>query len=156
MMETMGDGSGKGVASYRAVLTRLALVAAALVVVGLLVASRHGYDECQTARRDVLATANGSLPASQQAAAIQGVRAHCRGTDQLVNVAGLLFTQKKTEAAMKVAQEAVDEEPENALAWRALAATAARIDPATARRAARRQLQLSPLDPPPVDPDGGP
>ena len=32
----------------------------------------------------------------------------------------------------------------------------AQIDPATARRAARRQLELSPLDPPPVDPDGGP
>ena len=156
MTETMGDASGKGVASYRPVFTRLALVVAALVVVGLFVASRQGYDSCQSARRDVLATANGALPVSEQDAAIQGVRDHCRGADQLINVAGLLFTQKQGEAAMKVAQEAVDEEPENALAWRALAATSAQIDPAIARRAARRQLELSPLDPPPVDPDGGP
>jgi hypothetical protein len=156
MMETMGDGSGKGVASYRAVLTRLLLAAAAIVMVVLFVASRHGYDACQSARRDVLATANGSLPADQQGAAIQGVREHCRGADQLISVAGLLYQQKKTQAAMRVAQEAVDEEPENALAWRALSATSAQIDPATARRAARRQLELSPLDPPPVDPDGGP
>ena len=123
---------------------------------GLFVVSRQGYDACQSARRDVLATANGSLPASQQDAAVQRVREHCRGADQLINVAGLLFTAQETKAAMKVAQEAVDEEPENALAWRALAATAAQIDPATARRAARRQLELSPLDPPPVDPDAGP
>jgi len=125
-------------------------------VAGLFVASRQGYDECQSARRDVLATANGSLPASQQDRAIERIREHCRGADQLINVAGLLFTAKQTEAAMKVAQEAVDEEPDNALAWRALAATSAQIDPATARRAARRQLELSPLDPPPVDPGAGP
>jgi hypothetical protein len=156
MMETVGDASGKGVASYRAVLTRLLLVVAALAVVGLFVASRDGYDACQSARRDVLAAANGTLPASAQGPAIQRVREHCRGADQLINVAGLLYQQKRTQAAMQVAREAVDEEPENALAWRALAATSAQIDPATARRAARRQLELSPLDPPPVDPDGGP
>ena len=132
------------------------MVVAAIVVVALFVSSRSGYDACQSSRRDVLATANGTLPASQQDAAIQGVREHCRGADQLINVAGLLYTQKKAQAAMKVAQEAVDEEPENALAWRALAATSAQLDPAIARQAARRQLELSPLDPPPVDPDGGP
>lgn len=156
MMETMGDGSGKGVASYRSVFTRLALVVVALVVVGSFVASRHGYDACQSSRREVLASASGALPASAQTKAIQGVREHCRGADQLVNVAGVLYGQKRTAAAMRVAREAVAEEPENALAWRALAATAAQLDPATARRAARRQLELSPLDPPPVDPDGGP
>jgi len=138
------------------VLPRLLLAAVAVAVVALLAVSRHGYDECQSARREVLASATGALPAGQQAVAIQGVRDHCRGADQLVNVAGVLYTQKRTRAAMNVAREAVDEEPENALAWRALAATAAQIDPATARRAARRQLELSPLDPPPVDPDGGP
>jgi hypothetical protein len=138
------------------VLTRLVLVVAALAVAGLFVASRHSYDACQSARRDVLAAANGTLPVSAQGAAIQRVREHCAGADQLVSVAGVLYQQKRTEAAMRVAQEAVDEEPENALAWRALAATAAQIDPATARRAARRQLELSPLDPPPVDPGGGP
>jgi hypothetical protein len=155
-METMEDGSAKGVASYLAVLTRLLLAGAAIVIVVLLVVSRHGYDACQSARRDVLATAIGSKPADQQAAAIQGVRDHCRGADQLVNVAGVLYSEKKLDAAMKVAQEAVDEEPDNALAWRALSASAASIDPAIARQAARRQLELSPLDPPPVDPDGGP
>lgn len=123
-------------------------------MVVLLIASRDGYDQCQSARRAVLATATGALPSSDQATAIQDVREHCRGADQLVNVAGVLFQQKQSEAAMQVAQEAVDEEPENALAWRALAATSAQIDPATARRAARRQLELSPLDPPPV-PAGG-
>ncbi len=125
-------------------------------MVALFAATRHGYDQCQSARRTVLAAANGSLPASEQAPAIQSVRDHCRGSDQLVNVAGLLYQQHRTRAAMQVAQEAVDEEPENALAWRALSATSAQIDPATARRAARRQLELSPLDPPPVDPGGGP
>ena len=143
-------------ASYLAVLTRLLLAAAAIVIVVLLLVSRHGYDECQSARGDVLATAIGSKPADLQDAAIQGVREHCRGADQLVNVAGVLYSEKKLQAAMRVAQEAVDEEPDNALAWRALSASAATIDPAIARQAARRQLELSPLAPPPVDPDGGP
>jgi hypothetical protein len=154
MMETVGADSVKGVASYRAVLTRLTLAALAAVVVVLLVLTRQDYDACQTARRDVIATSAGLLPASQQEAAIQGVRHDCRGADQLVNVAGVLFQEKKTQQAMRVAQEAVDEEPENALAWRALAATSAQIDPAIAQRAARRQLELSPLDPPPVKVDG--
>lgn len=136
-------------------LSRILLVAAALAVVVLLALSRAGYDDCRDARRTVLAAATGALPAVRQDPAIDAVREHCRGADPLVQVAGLLYQQERFDVAQRVAQEAVDAEPENALAWRALAATAAERDPATARRAARRQLELSPLDPPPVPVDGG-
>jgi len=135
------------------VIARIVLAVAALVVVVLLVVSRTGYDACQDARRDVIAAATGAAPAGGQASAIEAVRDHCRGADALVQVAGLLFQQGRAEVAERLAREAVDAEPENALAWRALAATAAERDPATARRAARRQLELSPLDPPPVPAD---
>jgi Flp pilus assembly protein TadD len=135
------------------VIARIVLAVAALVVVALLVVSRSGYDACQDARRDVIAAATGTLDADRQAPAIEAVRDHCRGADALVQVAGLLFQQGKVDVAERLAREAVDAEPENALAWRALAATAAERDPATARRAARRQLELSPLDPPPVPVD---
>ncbi|HWV85232.1 MAG TPA: tetratricopeptide repeat protein [Capillimicrobium sp.] len=134
-------------------IARIVLAVAALGVVALLALSRHGYDACQDARRDVLAAATGALPADRQDPAIAAVRDHCRGTDALVQVAGLLYQQGRLDIAERVAREAVDAEPENALAWRALAATAAERDPATARRAASRQLELSPLDPPPVPVD---
>ncbi|MBX5442386.1 MAG: tetratricopeptide repeat protein [Solirubrobacteraceae bacterium] len=131
-------------------IARIVLAAAALAVVALLAVSRHGYDACQDARRDVIAAAIGAIPADRQDPAIAAVREHCRGAERLVEVAGLLYQQGRVDVAERLAREAVDAEPENALAWRALAATAAERDPATARQAARRQLELSPLDPPPV------
>jgi hypothetical protein len=138
------------VASYSAVLSRLALVAVAAVLVALLASSARGYDACQQAREDVIGSAAGALPASRQAPAIASIRAHCRGAQSLISAAAVLHRQGRDREAQALAQEAADREPENATAWNGLAITAARRDAATARRAAARALALSPLDPPAV------
>jgi Flp pilus assembly protein TadD len=133
------------------VIARALLVVVAAAVVVLLLMSRHDAQACRTARLDVLKTAGKVLPMSARPAAIQAVRDHCRGAAGLVAVAGVLHAEGRDREAQRIAQEAVDEEPDNATAWVGLAVTAdAAGVPVTARRAARRALALSPLDPPPV------
>lgn len=129
---------------------RLALIAVALAVLVLLGRSVREHDACEQARTDVIAAATGAKPASVQGPAIDAIREHCRGAQNLVSASAVLYRQERFEEAQALAQEAVDAEPDNATAWNALAVTAAEVDPATARRAARRQVELSPLDPPAV------
>jgi hypothetical protein len=75
------------------VLARLLLVVAAGAIVVLLVFSREDAQACDTARLDVLKTANSTLPMSRRPAAIEGVREHCRGAAGLIAVAGVLNTE---------------------------------------------------------------
>jgi Flp pilus assembly protein TadD len=131
-------------------LPRILLVAVAAVLVGLLARSLHHTDSCDSARKTVFSVAAGAAPRSAQAPAIATIEGNCRGATALVSVAAVLFREGRDADAQRLAQRAVDMEPENATAWNALAATAAKRDPATARRAARRQVALSPLDPPAV------
>jgi len=131
------------------------LVAVAAVVVVALLMSRHDAQACETARHDVLRVTGKLLPASAGPAAIQAVRDHCRGSDGLVAVAGVLHSVGRDREALRIAQEAARKEPANATAWVGVAITADAVDDdVTARRAARRVLALSPLDPPPVRLDG--
>ena len=131
-------------------LPRILLVAVAAVLVGFLARSLHHTDTCDAARRTVFSVGAGSAPMSEQAPAIARIEGNCRGATALISVAAVLFHQGRDAQAQQLAQRAVDMEPENATAWNALAATAAKRDPATAQRAARRQVALSPLDPPAV------
>jgi Flp pilus assembly protein TadD len=131
-------------------LSRILLVAVAVVLVGLLARSLHHTDTCDAARKTVFSVAAGGAAASEQAPAIARIEGNCRGATALISVAAVLYRQGRDADAQRLAQKAVDEEPDNATAWNALAATAAKRDPATARRAARRQVALSPLDPPVV------
>jgi hypothetical protein len=137
---------------------RILLIALAAIVVGLLARSLRHYDACDAARRTVFSVAAGGAPADRQAPAVGQIRDTCRGATALISVAAVLHRQGRDAEAQRLAQEAVDAEPDNATAWNALAATAARRDAATALRAARRQLALSPLDRPavPVDGSAGP
>jgi Flp pilus assembly protein TadD len=132
-------------------LARLALVAVAAVLVVLLVRSYDANDACNDARKQVIATATGAVPRSEQPAAIATVKDRCRGAAGIISVAAVLHRQGQDAAAQALAQQAADEEPENATAWNALAVSAASAgDDATARRAAREAVRLSPLDPPAV------
>jgi Flp pilus assembly protein TadD len=138
-------------------LVRLALVAAAVVIVVLLASSLRGYDTCQDARRTVIAAASGVQPAERQAAATAAVADHCRGAAAIIAVAAVLHRQGRDGEAQQLAQRAADDEPDNATAWNALAVSAAGAgDRVTARRAAREAVRLSPLDPPAVPLGGGP
>ncbi|HEY8582898.1 MAG TPA: tetratricopeptide repeat protein [Capillimicrobium sp.] len=134
---------------------RLGLLIVSAVIVVLLVGARSDFDACEQARTDVLAAAAGAKPQSVQEQAISDIRAHCRGAQSLVSAAAVLYEQGDLDEAQALAQEAVDAEPDNATAWNGLAVTSAENDPATARRAAARAVELSPLDPPavPLEPE---
>jgi Flp pilus assembly protein TadD len=155
MIEMRGSALSKGVASYPAMLARLALLAVAAVMVVLLASSLRGYDACEAARQQVIGAAAGRLPADRQAPATAAVREHCRGAAGIISVAAVLHRQGRDGEAQQLAQEATRAEPGNATAWNALAISADGAgDSATAQRAARRAVALSPLDPPPVAADG--
>jgi Flp pilus assembly protein TadD len=154
-METVGSEAPKGVASYPALLARLALAAAAVAIIALHATELRGYDACNAARRQVIGAAAAGDRA-RQADATAGVQAHCRGAAAIISVAAVLHREGRDREAQRLARQAADEEPQNATAWNALAVTADGAgDAVTARRAARRAVALSPLDPPPVPTGGG-
>jgi hypothetical protein len=74
------------------------------------------------------------------------VRATCRGTTALVDVAGALHAQGRDREALALAREAAAREPRNAQAWRAVVLTGAQAPArASARAAALRLRALDPL-----------
>lgn len=121
---------------------RVALAAACVVVAAFLGARLHDDDRCEDARRAVYVavTGGGDAPAG----AVERIRQSCRGTAGLISVAGVLHSEGRDAQAAPFAREATEEEPDNAAAWRALAATSR--DRAEARAAERRANELDPLD----------
>ena len=125
---------------------RVVIAAVAVTVAALLGARLHDHDRCEDARRTVFAIALGRAPQAEQPAAVQRIRESCRGTTALVSAAGALHAQGRDRQALPLAREAAREEPDNAAAWRAVAATAqARAE---ARAAERRVTELDPLGDP--------
>lgn len=109
----------------------------------LLVASLRDHDRCQDARATVFSAALGHGDARAEPAAIRTLRATCRGTTALVDVAGALHAQRRDREALGLAREAARREPDNAAAWRAIALSGAQA-PALARAAERRLRDLDP------------
>jgi Tfp pilus assembly protein PilF len=135
------------------VIARAALALVAVGVVVALAASLRDHDRCQEARRTVFGVTLGREPLASQAAAIDAVREHCRGTTALVAVAGALWRQERPAAATRVARQAARAEPESASAWAALATVAQA--PAEARAAERRRRSLDPLGHPSLNRSSG-
>jgi hypothetical protein len=72
---------------------------------------------------------------------IEAVRARCRGTVGLVAVSGALAALGDRDQALRLAREAAASEPDNAAAWRAVAASASGAE---ARAAEARLAALDP------------
>jgi hypothetical protein len=125
-------------------MARLAVAVAALAAVALLVASLRDHDRCAHARATIFSAALGRGGASGEQAAIADLRATCRGTSALVDVAGALHVQRRDREALALAREAAAREPRNAAAWRTIVLTGAQA-PALARAAERRLRALDPL-----------
>lgn len=73
--------------------------------------------------------------------ALEDLSAHCRGTQPRLDAAGALRAADRDEQALRMAREAAQDEPENARAWRAVAA----LSTGAERSAARERLRE--LDP---------
>ena len=113
----------------RYALALLALVAAVAAGVTL-----RGDRACESARLTVFAD-------PRDDAAVERVRDTCRGTTGRLAVAGRLAAAGRRPQALRLAREAAEEEPDNVVAWRGVAATASGAE---ARAASRRVGELDP------------
>ena len=119
------------------VIVVLACVAGVIVALG----ERRDVDRCDEARREVFAVAAGKVPRAGETQAIERIREHCRGTGAILAVAGALRSQGRERQALVLAREAVDAEPDNALAWRAVLVLA------SGDEASEAESRLRELDP---------
>ena len=122
-------------------IARIVVVVVCLAGVFVALGERRDADRCEDARRDVFAVAAGQAPRAGEAQAIERIREHCRGTGAILAVAGALRSQGRERQALVLAREAVDAEPDNALAWRAVLVLA------SGDEAAEAESRLRELDP---------
>ena len=116
-------------------IVRALLIAACLAGAVVAIAERRDLTRCDDARADVFRTGGAD------AAAIDAIREHCRGTGALLAAAGALRSQGRTDQALVLAREAVEAEPDNALAWRGVLALA------SGEEADEAEARLEELDP---------
>lgn len=119
----------------------MTIALASLAVAVAFALTLRDHERCEDARATVFSTTFGREPAERQPQAIAAVREHCRGTTALLSVAGALTAQGRRAQALPLAREAVEAEPDNPAAWRALAAVASGEE---ARTADRRLRVLNP------------
>lgn len=127
-----------------AVRILLLVAAVALVVAGV---SRARADSaCQDARFDALSIGLHQLPATDAAGVGTRLADHCRDVDELVNGAVVFTRVGATNAARRMADLAVQREPERRNAWLALATVRQRVgDASGADRARARAVALDPV-----------
>jgi Tetratricopeptide repeat len=92
-------------------------------------------DRCADARNRIVETRGA------QTDAIDTLRSDCRGTQARIDAAGALRAAGRPDQALVLAREAVEEEPDNPRAWRAVSVLATGSE----RSAARARLRE--LDP---------
>lgn len=122
---------------------RFALAAVALVAAVAFAVTGRDHRTCQDARQAILSAVVAGRPATP--ADVEDVRARCRGTDGLAAAASALSRsddRAQRAQALELAREAAEAEPENSVAWRAVAAAASGAEATSARR---RVEALDPL-----------
>ena len=128
---------------------RILGAAAALVVAAFLAWQLQAQWLLETARDDVATAPAGALDDDLRERALRDLRragARRPGTDALVLRAQVELRSGSHAAAARLAQDAVDREPQRFDAWVIVAAGLARSgDPAGARRALARARRLNPL-----------
>jgi hypothetical protein len=127
---------------------RILIVLVSLAVAGAFALELRADGRCQDARQEVVRTGGAD------AQALDTLRETCRGTQSLIDAAGALRANDRDAQALELAREAVEEEPDNARAWRAVAALStgaerssarerlARLDPRSLNRSAGRSTRL--------------
>ena len=102
----------------------------------VIVASGYGDERACSDARTAIVKSKGA-----DAGAIDDLREHCRGTQAKIDAAGALRAADREDQALQLAREAVEDEPDNARAWRAVSVLAMGSE----RSAARERLRE--LDP---------
>jgi cytochrome c-type biogenesis protein CcmH/NrfG len=127
-----------------AVRILLLVAAVALVVAG--VTRERAHDACQDARFDTLSVNLHKLPATDAAGIATRLAGHCRDVDELVNGVVVFSKVGATNAAQRLAADAVAREPKRRNSWLALATVRQRVgDASGAARARARAVALDPV-----------
>lgn len=107
-----------------------------IVLVSLVAAAAFAMEQRQERRcadaRDAIVESRGA-----QGDAIDTLRADCRGTQAKIDAAGALRAADRDDQALVLAREAVEEEPDNARAWRAVSVLASGAERSSARERLR-------------------
>lgn len=107
-----------------------------IVLVSLAAAAAFALEQRQERRcadaRDRIVESRGA-----QAGAIETLRDDCRGTQAKIDAAGALRAAGRSDQALELAREAVDDEPDNARAWRAVSVLASGAERSSARERLR-------------------
>jgi hypothetical protein len=125
---------------------RLGLAAVAVLLVVLAVGRIGRDDGCTAAGHDALRLARGTTRAiaAGDDRLVRRLEHDCRGGDDLAQAGAALAIGGRTAAAERLAREAIRREPQNFLAWDALALAVRKTDRAEARRAVAAAQRLNP------------
>jgi hypothetical protein len=132
------------------VIVRIALALVALAVAGFLTAELHYEDRLAAGQKAAVAAGTHAIPPARRAGVLADLRAGGRlhpGTQALLGQTLVELRARHAAAAERLARRAVDREPRNWEAWRALAGTLRGRDDAAADRAVRRVRVLNPRAP---------
>ena len=128
-------------------MLRILIVLACCAAAAVFALQYRDERSCEDARQAVFKTRGADT------AAVADVRDRCRGTLALLNVAGALRSAGREDQALVLARQASEREPDNAGAWRAVAALSsgserdaaraevARLDPRSLKRSAGRSTR---------------
>ena len=116
-------------------MLRILIVLVSLAVAAAFAVQWRQERRCADARERIVESRGA------QAGAIDTLRADCRGTQAKIDAAGALRAPDRAGQALVLARVAVEEEPDNARAWRAVSVLAS----GTERSSARERLRE--LDP---------
>jgi hypothetical protein len=131
--------------SYGGLVARVALLCAALAVVAILVSWQRSEDDCTEAGATVVREITGSVDRSVLPAALATLTGDCQESRAVLAVAGALNQAGRQSEAEPLARHVARDEPDNFAAWAILSAALADSDPAAARRARARALELNRL-----------
>jgi hypothetical protein len=132
------------------VIVRIPLALVALAVAGFLALERHYESRLDAGQKAAFAAGTHAIPPARRAAVLADLRAGGRlhpGTQALLGQALVELRAGHAAAAERLARRAVEREPRNWEAWRALAGTLRGRDDAAADRAIRRVRALNPRAP---------
>ena len=116
-------------------MLRTLIVLASLAAAVAFALELRQEDRCADARQKVVRTRGA------ETSAIDALRDSCRGVQARLDAAGALRAAHRADQALVLAREAVEDEPDNARAWRAVAV----LSTGSERSAARERLEE--LDP---------
>ncbi|MET0205745.1 MAG: hypothetical protein ABWY97_07605 [Thermoleophilaceae bacterium] len=124
---------------------RLSLLAAAVAVIVAVVSWQGTEDDCNEAAATIGRDTAGNRDRSQLQRAEGTLLGGCHASAPLLSAAGVLQASGRDSEAELLLRRVLRDEPESYGAWAQLSLVLAESDPAAARRARERALELNPL-----------